>query len=486
MIPNDLNRRDFLHRAGLALGGALALGGGVVPPSRMTRPNVLVLLTDDQQYNTIAAAGNAAIRTPHLDRLLREGTACECACHMGSMNAAVCIASRAMILTGRSLFRLRGDGRVIPPEHVTLPETFRRSGYHTVHVGKWHQDKASFARSFSGGDAIHFSGSSDHYAVDVRPFDPTGVYADKDVKIVRGRHSTEIFCDAALAFLRSADAQQPFFAYVAFTAPHDPRTAPQDFRALYNPDTLSLPPNFMPEHPFDNGESQVRDELLAPRPRTPEAARAHLADYYAILSHLDHHVGRILNCLDETGLSDNTIVVFTSDNGIALGQHGLMGKQNLYEHSLRVPLILRGPGIPAGRCTSQRVFLFDLFSTLCTWTGLDIPESVDGRVIEIGKEGPAEGREAMLFAYKHFQRAIRVGPWKVIKYNVQGTSHTQLFNLDEDRWEQFDLATSPECKNTLEALEFAMAEAGREYGDPADIRKSGWGVAEIPAWSPGP
>src|SRR5439155_24165644 len=113
---------------------------------------------------------------------------------------------------------------------------------------------------------------------------------------------------------------------------------------LYDPERVPLPANFRGEHPFDNGDLQVRDELLAPHPRPPAEVRRHLADYYGMISHQDHWMGRVIEAVPE-----DTIVVYTADHGLALGQHGLMGKQNLYDHSIRVPLLMRGLDLPACR-----------------------------------------------------------------------------------------------------------------------------------------
>ena len=142
---------------------------------------------------------------------------------------------------------------------------------------------------------------------------------------------------------------RPFFAYVGFAGPHDPRVAAREWLELYERDRIPLPRNYEPFHPFDNGEMTNRDEKLAPWPRTEEVVREHLHDYYACISSIDANIGRILDKLDAIGERDRTIVVFSSDHGLAIGSHGLFGKQNLYEHSMKSPLVFAGPGIPEGR-----------------------------------------------------------------------------------------------------------------------------------------
>jgi len=175
----------------------------------------------------------------------------------------------------------------------------------------------------------------------------------------RNASSATEHADNAIAFLAKHDVRKPFFLYLAPPVPHDPRLAPPEFTGLYDPTKLTLSRNFLPRHPFDNGELEVRDELLSPIPRTTEAMRRELADYYATITHLDHKVGRVLQAVRERGIAKNTVIIYSSDQGLAVGgRHGLMGKQNLYEH-VKPPLILAGPGIPRGR-SDALVYLFDL------------------------------------------------------------------------------------------------------------------------------
>lgn len=448
----------------------------------MKRPNILLIQTDDQRFDTLSALGNREVDTPNLDRLIRGGTAFTHAHNLGGNHEAICIPSRAMMLTGRCLSSLVDRGTRVPPEHTTLPEWFRALGYTTAHFGKWHQDRATHARSFATGSRIFgfkekegwYEACNGHWHIPVHDFDPTGTYdpeggfhdpplepftAPFETCKKQGRHSAEVFTDAAVEFLRDYPATdnarqgKPFFLYLAHIAPHDPRQYPDRFRERYNPETVSLPPNFAIQHPFDNGELLVRDELLEAHPRSPDRIRQHLADYYALIAFVDEQVGRVLDALDATGEADNTIVVFFADHGLAVGQHGLMGKQNLYDHSLRVPLIFRGPGIPQNQRTDSLCALMDLFPTLCELTGHDTPATVEGHSLVPVLNAPSFSvRNVLHFGYKHLQRAVRMDGFKRIDYKVGGVHTVQLFNLLEDPYETRNLAHDPNHREILNRL----------------------------------
>ena len=446
------------------------------------KPNILLIQTDDQRFDTLSALGNKEIETPNLDRLVRGGTAFTHAHNLGADHVAICIPSRAMMLTGRTLFSLEDRGERIPPEHSALPEWFRARGYTTAHIGKWHQDRAAHSRCFSTGARIFgfkekdgwYEACNGHWHIPVHDFDPEGAYdpeggfhdpplepftAPFETCKEGGRHSAEVFTDAAVDFLKGyADTpagrgEKPFLLYLAHIAPHDPRQYPGRFRERYNADTVSLPPNFAIQHPFDNGELLVRDELLEAHPRQPERIRQHLADYYALIAYVDEQIGRVLDALDESGEADNTLVVFFADHGLAVGQHGLMGKQNLYDHSLRVPLIFRGPGVPENGRADTLCALADIFPTLCELAAQETPATVEGRSLVPAMRDPsASVRDVLYFRYKNLQRAVRRGNFKRIDYTVAGTSTTQLFDLAKDPHETRNLAKDPSHRDTLARL----------------------------------
>jgi arylsulfatase A-like enzyme len=323
------------------------------PPSE--RPNILFLFADDQRADTIATHGNPVIQTPNLDRLARSGVSFRRAYMQGGMQGATCVPSRAMLLSGQSLFRI--DEKLM--RDPTWPEAFRDGGYATFVTGKWHNGDASIAKCFQSARSMFTGGMTNPMQAPLRQLEGGALGKPKKAET----HACEVFADEAIRFLNEPKAG-PFLCYVPFDAPHDPHIVPDDFKTHYDPASIPLPPNFLPEHPFDNGEMKIRDELLLLLPRTPDAVRSMLAEYYRYVSYLDQQIGRVLDALAASPHAKNTIVVFSSDSGVARGSHGLIGKQNLYEHSLRVPLIVSGPDLPHDVSTDALCYLFDVFPSL--------------------------------------------------------------------------------------------------------------------------
>jgi arylsulfatase A-like enzyme len=425
------------------------------------RPNILFFFTDDQRFSTLNALGHDQVITPTMDRLVDRGTAFTRAYIMGGSCPAVCMPSRAMLMTGRTLFHLDRQGQTIPEEHVLLGECLQQAGYATFGTGKWHNGSDAYARSFTDGAEIFFGGMEDHWNVPACQFDPSGAYDvfkpavhnqfySNDLvqrqcdHITPGKHSSELFCDAAIDFLEHYDGEAPFFAYVSFMAPHDPRTMPEAYRTMYDPAEIEAPPNLLPQHPFDNGALRIRDELLAPWPRTSEDMRRHIAEYYAMITHVDAQMGRVLEALERVGHADDTIIVFSGDNGLALGQHGLMGKQSMYEHSVRVPLVMAGPGIPSGERRDTFCYLLDIYPTLCELIDVPVPDSVEGcSLLPVMRDPSCAIRDSLVFAYEGCQRSVRDARYKLIEYVVEGQRTTQLFDLVDDPWEQHNLSMEP-------------------------------------------
>jgi arylsulfatase A-like enzyme len=439
--------------------------------SHINRPNIVFIIADDHRFDSVGYAGNANIQTPVLDQLAAEGTAFMANRIMGGYNGAVCVPSRACLLSGVNILdALEGGPRRIKPELTTMPQAFGDAGYETFATGKWHNDIGSFARSFSNGGKILFGGMSPHEQVPVHDYDPKGEYPDEK-QYIDTTFSTRLFTDTAIDFIYRRQSKQPYFLYVAYTAPHDPRISPEPYASLFKAKDLPLPINFAQEHPFDNGEMDNRDERLEAWPRKPEAVQQHLADYYGIINHMDTEIGRIIEAVCKKGELENTIFVYTSDHGIALGQHGLMGKQNVYEHSIRVPMLMKGPGVPQGLSIDSLTYTYDLYPTLCELTGTKQPESVDAISLVPQLHGEKEQlRETVFTLYKDLQRTVTNGEWKLIRYyrsevSQSGTDKLQLFHIAEDPWETNDLSDNEQYLNQMTRLAAAMKSWQQEMND---------------------
>lgn len=411
-----------------------------------TKPNVLFIFADDQRADALGASGNTYIRTPNIDSLATRGVRFTNNYVMGGHHGAICAPSRAMLMSGKSLFhvydRLKGV--------TTMPMYFNKFGYKTFGTGKWHNEPEAFEASFQQGKNVFIGGMSDHFNVPSQDLGPDGKLGEK----VKKGYSTDLFADAAIGYINDyaeGNKENPFFCYVAFTAPHDPRSPRTDYIGMYPPETIPVPGNFMALHPFIFDDFNVRDETLAPWPRTPEIIQESLADYYALISHLDKRVGDIVETLKKQGLYDNTIIVYAADNGLAIGSHGLLGKQDLYEHSMKVPLIISGPGVPKQETRDALVYLYDVFPTLADLCGLPVPEDIDGKDLLPVLLGDENGvRNSLYTVYRNTVRAVRTDEWKLIRYPQR--NYTQLFNLKLDPLELNNLASNPGEKPKVDEM----------------------------------
>jgi arylsulfatase A-like enzyme len=430
-----------------------------------SRPNILVLFADDLRADALGAYGNHDALTPHIDRLAQQGTLFTRAYGMGADQGAVCVPSRAMLLSGRSLFRV--DTSLTNTR--TWPTALREAGYTTHFTGKWHNGTPSAIASFPGARSVFLGGMSDPFTISIVDLDASPGATEKGTTAPRtaDRHASEVFADEAVRFIRSNRAR-PWALYLAFTAPHDPRVAPAAWHRRFDASRLTLPSNLLPDHPFDNGELKVRDELLEKRPLTTGAVRRHWADYHAAVAHMDDQIGRVLAALDDTGQTAGTVIVFASDNGLALGSHGLLGKQNLYEHSVRLPVIVSGGGIPAGAETDALCYLLDLGPTLAEFGGARLPEDIDGRsLLPVLRGERATHRDSLLLAYGAVQRAVRDERYKAIWYPT--ARRWQLFDLDADPQETRDLAEEPATADVRSAMQRKLTDLRVRYGDTGDL-----------------
>ena len=495
MSKRETTRRDFLKSIGL--GAAACAFGGVAtagqPPANpfaapgKERPNILFLFTDDQAFSTLNVLNNPEVKTPNMDRLVQRGTTFTHCFNQGAWGGAVCVASRAMLNTGRYLWSCGGNDC---GDYPLWGETLGKAGYDTFMTGKWHNQNKALQRSFKtlGPTGGGMFGSKDTNAEENKkkgivkdpynrprpgnswsPYDKTltGHWRNVDGKLV---HSSKLWADSAIDYLDDhvTQSDDPFFMYVAFHAPHDPRQSPKKYVDMYPPDKIKIPPNYVPEHPFDQGDHKLRDEVLAPFPRTKEAVQVQLSEYYAIITHADHQIGRILRALKKTGKADNTMIVFSADHGLAVGQHGLMGKQNQYDHSVRMPYVFSGPGIEAGRKNNALVYLQSAFATTCEMARVDAPSTVQFPSLVPLLTGKKEKvHDSVCGAYRHFQRMVRTDRYKLIRY--PHVDEVQLFDMKEDPWEMKDLAEDPKYAQTVKDLDIRLRRWMKATGDELEL-----------------
>lgn len=457
------------------------------------RPNFLFIFTDDQCFETIGGLNNSEVITPNLDKLVDRGITFTHSFNQGAWGGAVCICSRAMLNSGQYLNASR-EGIF---QNKLWIENFTEAGYETFLTGKWHNKDETAVKSFKYAQAIGKGMyASIHPEFSWRPgvnrptpennewtaWDPiyTGHWTPKVKDIIydengnRGvgpdyvipQHSTELYADKAITFLQTTakESDNPFFMYVSFNAPHDPRQAPKKYVDMYPSEKIEIPENYMPEHPFDQGDHKLRDETLAPFPRTEHVVQVHRSEYYAIITHFDDQMGRIMKALEASGKADNTYIIFSSDHGLAVGQHGLIGKQNQYDHSVRMPLVIAGPGLKGGQIIDDLVYLPCIYPTTCELAGLDVPETVDFKSLN----GLISGKESNIYdavfgAYRHFQRMVRTEKYKLIVY--PHIDKQQLFDIENDPYEVVDLIEDEKLANVKKELQQKLLDLQVEVHD---------------------
>lgn len=443
-------------------------------------PNLLFLFADDQAFNTLHALGNDEIQTPNLDRLVNNGVTFTHAYNQGSWSGAVCVASRHMLVTGRFLWQAHKASRTAAAELKAgrfWPVYLKQAGYETYMTGKWHiRAKAEQAfdhvthvrggmpRQTPAGYNRPLSDQPDRWKPWNKQFG--GFWQG-------GKHWSEVLGDDAVGFLKQAGrTDKPFFMYLAFNAPHDPRQSPKEYVDRYPLDRIALPGNFLAQYPFKDAigcGKGLRDERLAPFPRSPGAVKVHRQEYYAIITHMDAQIGRILDALEATGQADNTYIFFTADHGLAVGHHGLMGKQNLYDHSVRVPFMINGPGIPRGRRLSGAIYLQDVMPTTLELAGVDLPEHVQFRsVLPIIRGERERNYDAQYGAYLELQRSVRMDGYKLILYPKIGK--VRLYHVARDPLEQNDLAATPDAKPVIRKLFARLLELQKQTADTLDLK----------------
>jgi choline-sulfatase len=460
------------------------------------RPNILFIIADDQSpfdlklYNPLST-----LETPAIDELASEGLVFDGAYHMGSFSGAVCSPSRHMVMTGRTVWHLpkrrRGKGGNAKPDPLaeqSMAAIFNRAGYDTMRTCKiGNSYKAANAKFSVVKDATKRGGTAE-----------TGSawHAENVLNYLNERQTKK--------------DTDPFLIYYGFSHPHDVRDGTpkllEKYGAVNHRDKNSLPPahknqptlpiNYLPAHPFHHGHPKLRDEVSVSgvwERRDERTMRNELGRQFACSENIDIQVDRVIKKLKEMGELDNTYIIYTSDHGMAIGRHGLQGKQNLYEHTWRVPFIVKGPGIKPGRVQGN-IYLLDVLGTLCDLANVDTPktvESISFRPVLEGKKTTI--RDTLFGVYcggtKPGMRSVRKGDWKLIKYDVLDgkVRETQLFNLKDNPHEylvehhakdvqklsghqpkpnQKNLATEPKHAKKLAEMEALLLAEMRRLDDP--------------------
>lgn len=483
---------------------ALVLNCKTEEASETAKPNVVFIFADDMTYTAVNAVGNTEIQTPNIDRLVATGTTFTHAYNMGAWNGAVCQASRAMLISGRSVWetdQFRQNWIGGQEMDKTWGKLMEGAGYETYMTGKWHVDAPADSvfqhvthvrpgmprDSWSHGGSIPMinemlkngKSESDIKAVGYnRPLNENDTsWTPTDKKFggywEGGKHWSEVLKDDAIDFITKAKTKDtPFFMYLAFNAPHDPRQAPQEYLDKYPLENISLPKSWMPMYPFKdsigNGPD-LRDEALAPFPRTEYATKKHIQEYYALITHLDDQIGAILNELEASGKMDNTYIIFTADHGLAMGRHGLLGKQSLFDHSIRPPFTIVGPKIEKGKKIDTDIYLQDAMATSLELAGIEKPDYVyfNSFLDILNGERSTSHYDAIYGGYVSTQRMIRKDGFKLLIYPK--LNKILLFDLTNDPEEMDDLAEKPEYKDRINAMFIELIQLQKELNDPLDI-----------------
>ncbi|MDA0194427.1 MAG: sulfatase-like hydrolase/transferase [Bacteroidetes bacterium] len=464
----------------------LSLGCSQKESQVQKRPNFLFVLVDDQSpFDLKVYDPKSILETPYINNLAQAGMVFESARHMGSMNGAVCTPSRHMIMTGRTLWHLPPSAEFQkntdphPLDEQTIGAVFNRAGYKTMRTCKIGNSYPAANAQFTivkdatkrGG--TEESGSAWHAKQVLEYLD------DREVK----------------------QEEEPFFIHYGFSHPHDTRDGTPELLARYgavnhtdstrlpsaNPLQPPLQENYLPVHPFFHGHPELRDEERVSgvwKNRDEQTVRNELGREYACDENIDIQLGKVLKKLEEMGEIENTYIIYTSDHGMSIGRHGLMGKQNLYEHTWRVPFIVKGPGIEPGKRVEGNIYLLDILPTVCDLAGIEIPKTVNGssfKPVLMGEKNVI--REVQYGVYcggtKPGMRTVRKGDWKLIKYDMMegAVRETQLFNLAENPHEylpehqrsselETDLAEDPKYADKLKEMEDLLLEQMISNNDP--------------------
>ncbi|MFN0121184.1 MAG: sulfatase [Blastocatellia bacterium] len=446
---------------------ALLLTGDSTPLNRRVqaqtkRPNIVFIMTDDHAAHAISSYGSRLIKTPNLDRLAREGVRFANA----FVTNSICTPSRAVILTGK-YSHLNGVPvfNHIDNTQPLLSKYMQQAGYHTGMVGKWHLG-GNDARRPDDGQPTGF----DYW--NILPgqgayFDPVMIEMGARKKL--NGYTTDIITDLSMDFIRKRPADKPFFLMYHHKAPHRAWQPNEKYKKLYENYEPPIPATFDDDYKGKSDASReatmhidvdLNDNDLKMKPPAGLAGaelkkwkfKRYLQDYLACVASVDENIGRFLKFLDQNGLAENTLVIYTSDQGFFLGEHNFFDKRFMYEESLRTPLLVRWPGrVKAGIVQQAMALNLDYAPTILDAAGVSVPADMQGRSLVpllMGKT-PANWRRSMYYRYYH------PGHHNVAAhYGVRTQTHKLIYFYKLDQWELYDLRKDP-------------GEVRNLYSDPA-------------------
>ncbi|MDB4767022.1 sulfatase-like hydrolase/transferase [bacterium] len=461
-------------------------------PTDGAKPNILFIFADDMMWDSIGAFENCPVETPNLDRLAKQGVRFSHAYNMGSYSPAVCVASRTMLNTGSTLWH----AAALAPKNKNTSsyliekrksdgywsQWMKQAGYETYFTGKWHVPGTDVKGLFDHVAHVRAgmpAGAKRQYARSFTPGQPDGWSYDETEGGYweGGTHWSEVLATDSEAFLEQATtSEKPFFMYLAFNAPHDPRQAPKEFLDRYQVDDVKVPANFLPEYPYNEyaGAGRgLRDERTAPFPRTEHSIQVTRQEYFALITHMDVQIGRILDALEATGKADNTYIFFTADHGLAVGDHGFLGKQNMYDSSMRVPLLMVGRGLEAGKTVDAPVYMQDVMATSLEIAGAPKPAQVEfNSLLPLAKgKTDTSSYDDIYGAYFGKQRMLRTDQYKMIIYPT--ANMVRLYDMVSDPLEMNDLASGPSRPvKLLKTLFKQFQKLQKEMDDPVDVSEA--------------
>ncbi len=459
MKQNHQTRRNFLRNSGYAVAGALATAPWIFTNTSCQKrqpPNIIFLLTDDQRWDSMGCMGNQIVQTPNLDGLAREGVLFKNA----FVTTAICCISRASIFTGQYARRhgILDFAKDFSPEQLaqTYPSILRRAGYRTGFIGKYGVGANLPAAEFDYWKGI--------------PGQPKYEQTDESGK---PKHLTKILGEQAIEFLSGCSTKQPFCLSISFKAPHVQDTDPRQFifdpiyQDLYDNDTIPIPKTAtedyfkrFPEFFTKDNEARRRWQM---RFSSPEFYQKMVKGYYRLITGMDTVVGRIRQQLAQSGLAENTVIIFTSDNGFFLGEHGLAGKWYGYEESIRVPLIIYDPRLPHSLCGQVRAEMtlnIDLAPTMLELAGQEVPEPMQGQsLVKLIRNQPESFRQE--FFYEHLfdykgkipkSEGVVTNHYKYLRYIETNTVYEELYDLKADPFEETNLIALTQYQKIVDEL----------------------------------